>query len=267
MRNRIIGIILVIVIVALLLVAIAVTNRDQKEPEPANKPVAAETEKPEKSSGLFAKETPEPTPEPTPTPEPKPIYTTAPEGYFEDALIIGDSRTEGIRMCADIPGATYFSSVGMGIIGAFYETVDVPGIGTVGIDTLLASKQFGKVYIMLGINDIGGDIPTLSERFGLFIEKIQTAQPEALIIIEANLRVTANYNSTMVTNARIDQFNQLISEYADNEKIFYLDVNPLFDDGMGTGLSPAISPDGLHVPGAQYIEWANWIMDHAVVFQ
>ncbi|MCF0138414.1 MAG: hypothetical protein HUJ66_08640 [Oscillospiraceae bacterium] len=262
MRNRKIGIILVLFIIILAVVGILVTrafnsgNGSGDAPDwdgKGGKGNAAETE------------TVQPTE--TPPPEPTPTFTVAPEGYFEDALIIGDSRTEGIRMCADIPGVTYFCSVGMGVTGAFYEAVSVANYGTVTLDSLLGMKQFGKIYIMLGINDIGGDVDTLAQRFGTLLERIRAAQPDALIIIEANLRVTSSYNSTYVTNERIDRFNELISHYADNVTVFYLDVNPLFDDGTGRGLNPSISPDGLHVPGAQYVEWGNWIMNHAVVFQ
>jgi len=262
MRNKRIGIILVIFIAVLVLIAVLVTKAFDK---PANDG-EPKSDDGSSTSGIFGKKD-EPEPEETEPPEPTPTFTTAPEGYFEDALIIGDSRTEGIRMCSDIPGVTYFCSVGMGVTGAFYESVSVDGIGTVTLDSLLAAKQFGKIYIMLGINDLGGDVDTIAGRFGSLLEKIQTAQPDALIIIEANLRVTAGYNTYGVNNEKIDKYNNLISEYADNEKIFYLDVNPLFDDGTGKALNPSISPDGLHVPGAQYVEWANWLMDHAVVFQ
>ena len=262
MRNRRLGIILVIIILALIALAVIVNRAASSSDKDETGVKVTETEKP-KNGGIFSKNTPEP----TPPPEPTPTFTVAPEGYFDDALIIGDSRTEGIKLCAPIPGATIFSSVGMGVTGAFYETCSVPGVGSVNLDYLLQAKQFGKVYIMLGINEIASPIEDLAARFGSLVEKIKEAQPDAIIIIEANLRVTANYNSTWVTNERIDAFNEAVSKFADNEKVFYLDVNPLFDDGTGAGLSPAISPDGLHVPAAQYAEWAQWIMNNAVVFQ
>ncbi len=261
MRKKRLGIILIVIIAVLVVIALLVTKA-------FNGSDSSEGSEDGGSflGGIFSDDDSS-EPIETEPPVPTPTFTMAPEGYFNDALIIGDSRTEGMRLCADIPGATYFCSVGMGVTGAFYEAVSVDGIGTVTLDSLLAAKQFGKVYIMLGINDIGGDIDTIASRFGSLLEKIQAAQPDALIIIEANLRVTAGYNTFGVNNERIDKYNELISHYADNEKIFYLDVNPLFDDGTGKALNPSLSPDGLHVPGAQYVEWANWIMNHAVVFQ
>lgn len=262
MHNKRLGIILVIFIVALIAIAILVTNAF----DGGNKADEADDDG-SFLSDIFGGDDDSSDSEDVEPAEPTPTFTTAPEGYFDDALIIGDSRTEGMRLCADIPGVTYFCSVGMGVTGAFYEAVAVDGIGTCTLDSLLAAKQFGKVYVMLGINDIGGDIDTIAGRFGDLLEKIKAAQPDAIIIIEANLRVTAGYNTFGVNNERIDKYNELISHYADNEKIFYLDVNPLFDDGTGKALNPNLSPDGLHVPGAQYVEWANWIMEHAVVFQ
>ena len=64
----------------------------------------------------------EPTPEPTPTPL---QFTTAPEGYFNDALFIGDSRMVGIQMMETIAGATFFTTVGLSLTGAMSTQADL----------------------------------------------------------------------------------------------------------------------------------------------
>lgn len=71
---------------------------------------------PPEASGTVAGETatpvpPEPTPTPTPTPVPafdftQPAPETAPveDGWFSDAVFIGDSRTDGLRLYSGIRG-------------------------------------------------------------------------------------------------------------------------------------------------------------------
>ena len=35
------------------------------------------------------------------------------------------------------------------------KTVNVAGIGSVNLDQLLSGKKYGKIYLMLGINELG----------------------------------------------------------------------------------------------------------------
>ena len=93
--------------------------------EPTSSPAPADTPSP----------TPEPTPTPTPAPTPSPtpvpvtgstaaavgasLPITVPESapvddsYFADAVFVGDSRTEGLRMYSGLTGAKFFSEVGL----------------------------------------------------------------------------------------------------------------------------------------------------------
>ena len=91
MRNRRIGIILGIFVIILLTVAILVPSCPSGNDDNS-------IDEPEKthSGGIFHRNDKEP--EPTEPPEPTPTFTTAPEGYFDDALIIGDSRTVDVHI-------------------------------------------------------------------------------------------------------------------------------------------------------------------------
>ena len=78
--------------------------------------------------------------------------------YFDDALFIGDSRTVGISEYGDLNNATFFANTGMSVYNVFEKSVSVPKIGKLKLEQLLESKKFGKVYIMLGINELGYDM-------------------------------------------------------------------------------------------------------------
>ena len=205
----------------------------------------------------------EPTPEPTPTTL---QFETAPEGYFNDALFIGDSRMVGIQMMETIDGATFFTTVGLSLTGAMTASADVDGVGTTTLPALLQSRQFGKIYVMLGINDIGGSIDTLKQVYSNLIDKLRSAQPDAIIYIMSNLHVSATQDSrgTAVNNTNLNNLNDYTKTLADGETVFYLECNDLFDDENGT-LSSDITSDGIHPDGSAYRQWGEWIKQNAIV--
>lgn len=72
-----------------------------------------------------------------------------------DALFIGDSRTVGIMEYAGIQDADFFCNVGMSVFSAQKVRVSVKSVGKVTLKELLSHKKYGKIYIMLGINELG----------------------------------------------------------------------------------------------------------------
>ena len=205
----------------------------------------------------------EPTPEPTPTPL---QFTTAPEGYFNDALFIGDSRMVGIQMMETIDGATFFTTVGLSLTGAMSTSADVSGVGTTTLPALLQSRPFGKVYVMLGINDIGGSVEALKQTYSNLIDKIRDFQPDAIIYIMSNLHVSATQDSrgTAVNNANLNNLNDYTKTLADGKTIFYIDINELFDDENGN-LRADASGDSTHVYAKYDLDWCDWLCTKAIV--
>ena len=140
---------------------------------------------------------PEESAEPTPTPEPTPLqFTTVDASYFDDALFIGDSRTVGIAEYGSLKNATYFADVGLNVYVAQTKAIAVKNVGTVTLPQLLSQKTFGKVYIMLGINELGNDLDDITAKFSSLIDTVRAAQPDAIIFVEANLHVGPSRSST-----------------------------------------------------------------------
>lgn len=190
----------------------------------------------------------------------------APDGYFNDALFIGDSRTVGQACFGPIEGATYFATVGLATYKIDEAISEVPGTEGMSFADALAMKQFTKVYIMLGINELGNDLNTTMTNFKNLIARIQQAQPNAVIIIEANLHVSATRHNSdaLVNNTVINSFNAGLAQLADNDKVYYIDVNPVFDDANGC-LTAEYTSDGTHPYANQYANWADFIRKNAVV--
>lgn len=185
--------------------------------------------------------------------------------YFDDALFIGDSRTVGLYEYGGLGNAEVFADTGMSIYKVFNEEFALKSGEMVTLNEALLAKDFGKIYIMLGINELGYDFEQTVERFSEAIDTILTYQPHAYIFIQANLHITKEKSeeSEYFTNSNIDRYNEAISKLADNERIFYLDVNPLYDDEEGY-LSKEFTADHAHIKGKHYIEWVDFILQNAV---
>ncbi len=69
-----------------------------------------------------------------------------------------------------------------------------------------------------------------------------------------------------VNNTNINTFNELLKGLCDGKTIFYLDVNPVFDDANGN-LGDEYSSDGIHFSAQYYKQWADWIAQNAIVLK
>ena len=75
--------------------------------------------------------------------------------YFDDALFVGDSRTLGMSQYGGLDNATFFADVGLTVFNAFDVSLNAGNYGSVTLSQLLSSGNFTKVYLMLGINELG----------------------------------------------------------------------------------------------------------------
>ena len=139
-------------------------------------------------------------------------------------------------------------------------------VGRVDFETLLKSRQYKKVYVMLGINELGYGRDATAAKYGKLLELIKEYQPESIIFVEANLHVSKERSDTdsVFNNRRIDEYNEKISQFADNESVFYIDVNPVFDDGDGN-LADKYTSDHSHILAKYYENWREWLKTKAVL--
>lgn len=197
-------------------------------------------------------------------------YVTVDEDYFSDALFIGDSRTVGLYDYAGLDNASFFASTGLTV----YKLFDAKLAGEEGsrqkltLEELLTEKQFGKIYLMIGINEMGtGTVDSFMEKYEEAVEHLEELQPDALIYLQAIMKVSKERSDKgdYITNEGIVLRNQEIAELADGKKRFFLDVNPTVCDESG-GLVQEYSFDGVHLKAAYIKLWKQFLMEHAVSF-
>lgn len=206
---------------------------------------------------------PEPVPDQPEEPE-EPSAPVKPEDPFSNALFIGDSRTVGIAEYSGITEADFFAFTGMSVYSALKKESSVGSWkkGTLLADALQA-RQYDRVYLMLGVNELGYNFQKTVERYGELVQQIRDLQPDAYLILEASLHVTKKRSDTDATfnNSNIDRMNQAQAAYADGEHIFFIDVNPVFDDETGA-LNQDYTFDNTHPYGKYYSKWADWLREN-----
>ncbi len=198
------------------------------------------------------------------------VYCSVDDDYFSDAVFIGDSRTVGMYEYGGLENSTtFYASTGLTIFKLFDAKIaQIPDKkDKVTVEEALSSQQFGKIYLMIGINEMGtGNLDKFAETYKEAVEHLRTLQPNAVIYLQAIMKVTTkrSQKGDYITNQGIDERNEKISQLADNVWVYYLDVNPLICDESG-GMEPTYTFDGVHLK-AQYVPiWKDFLKAHAVV--
>lgn len=195
-------------------------------------------------------------------------YSIENDSYFNDAAFLGDSRTLGISDYAGLDAADFYCDSGMTIFkllepdGVTYQkTGDKEDLSQV-----LQQKKYGKIYIMLGMNELGyGNTQMYFEKYREVVGQIREWQPEAVIYIMANLHVSEEKNNaeTEFNNININDKNAASARLANGTDVFYLDANPLFTDEQGF-LNAELTFDGVHLYAQHYDVWRQFLLEHAV---
>ena len=195
-------------------------------------------------------------------------YSIGNDSYFKDAAFLGDSRTLGISDYAGLEDADFYCDSGMMI----FKILEPEGVtyqktgDKVDLSQVLQEKQYGKIYIMLGMNELGyGNTQMYLEQYRKVVNQIKEWQPGAIIYIMANLHVSEEKNNveTEFNNININDKNAASARLANGIDIFYLDANPLFTDENGF-LNAELTFDGVHLYAQHYDVWRQFLLEHAV---
>ncbi len=219
-----------------------------------------------------ARETLPPEPAPEALPEEENWYGPVPESaavedtYFADAVFLGDSRTDGFRLYSGLGEGTYLCATGASVKSVFTKAVDTP-LGNLPLLDALAQVDCGKIYVMLGVNELGWPGTELfRDQARLLIQRLQADHPDALILIQALLPVSARQDAkgSYVNNQRVAEYNAVWRELAEEMGAFYVAVDePLTGED---GCLPAnLNFDGVHLNPDGCAIWLDYLRTHAIL--
>lgn len=204
--------------------------------------------------------------------KPCPESAAVDNSYFADAAFIGDSRTEGLMLYSGIGQVDKYTSIGISIFKLeSKKAVTINGVDYTLVEAL-AQKQYNKVYICLGVNELGYfNDQGFYDSYCKVIDDIRASQPNAVIYIQ-NLvplnedTIAARGGSPYLTNEHLRVYNELTQKVALEKQVVYLDLYSAFVGADGQ-LPADASTDGVHLTGSYYKAWLEYLKTHTVSYE
>lgn len=186
------------------------------------------------------------------------------DSYFDDAVFIGNSRTEGLKKFSGLSNATFITEVGLTVSSIFTDYCDISGGYRSRAFDALAGMSFSKVYIMLGMNELGWVYESVfKDDYGKIIDKIREINPDAVIYIQSIIPVSKWKDSSndVFTNANVERLNAQLRDLADEKEVHYLDVAGALMDSEGY-LPYEATGDGVHLEPPYCVKWTDYLRTH-----
>lgn len=203
-----------------------------------------------------------------------------PDGYFDDAVFVGDSISLKLRNYVYKQRADDPSFLG----GAQFLTVGGLGSGNVQLpitaDSLhpsyngekmmledsVAASGAKKVYIMFGMNDIVPyGIDGAIENLDALIGKILKKSPDARIAVQSVTPILENRQQKNLNNPNILLYNERLEALCDARGYDFLDIGALMRDENDAliyeycGDAPGL---GMHLSDAACVPWIDYLRTH-----
>ena len=197
--------------------------------------------------------------------QPAPESPAVDNTYFEDAAFVGDSRTDGFLLYSGIGTGTNLTSNGLSIFKLAEDRKEYTLLEA------LALQQYGKVYLSLGVNELGYyDDQGFYDNYCKAIDDIRRIQPHAVIyvqnLIPLNEEVIAQTTKrSYLTNEHLRVYNDLIKKAAQEKQVAYLDLYSEFVNENGE-LPAEASKDGVHLRSDWCKQWLTYLQTHTVDF-
>lgn len=186
--------------------------------------------------------------------------------YFNDAVFIGNSRTEGLILNTGLSNAIAYTYKGLMVDTVFTKPVIYKDGEKLSVMEALKTTDFGKVYLMFGINETGWKYEEVFIRqYGKMIDEIKEINPEALIYIQEILPVTEEVSEahSYVKNEKIDEYNTLLCKLAEEKQVYYVDTANAVAGSDGF-LPEDAAVDGIHLKKSYCEKWLEYLKTHTV---
>ena len=202
---------------------------------------------------------PESMAEPTPEPTPEPRAERVTDDWFADAAFFGNSLVDGLHRFGNLTCGDFYAGTSASVlsVGTMKDAHLSDGAAATLLDALL-EKQYQKIYVLLGINELGFTVEGFVDLYAELLDTIAAAEENAALYIMSLTPITEqrSNNGDLFTREKVLRFNQAIREMAEEKGYTYLDLYSAMADENGW-LPSAESTDGVHFTPDKYLEWSE----------
>lgn len=201
--------------------------------------------------------------------QPVPESPAVDNSYFDDAAFVGDSRTDGFMIYSGIGTGKNLTSNGLSIFKLAEKKALTIGGEQYTLLEALALEQYGKVYLSLGVNELGMyDDEGFYQSYCDAIDRIRELQPSAVIYIQGLIplnegKIAETTGRTYLTNEHLRVYNDLMRKAAEEKQVAFLDLYTEFVD-ENEELPADASKDGVHLYKEYCRRWLDYLETHTV---
>jgi len=142
----------------------------------------------------------------------------------------------------------------------------IGGDNTFGVLARIApiiSSTPAKVFILIGINDIGRGLPVdvIANNYENMIVQFQKGTPKTKLYLQSVLPMNDDILKADYLKSKgylIIQLNEKITALAKKYNLTYINLHEVFNDG-NNNLKPELTMDGIHIKPAAYVLWVNYL--------
>ena len=174
---------------------------------------------------------------------------------LDNSCIIGHSHAVGMQMMLEVEGLDYIAEVGMITENmlAHYD-FDLPDGSVGGLRYGLEAKQYDRIFILLGSNDIIGGapyLPVFKSSMETLLDAVSDLQPDAEICLLSIAPLSKGFlrfcsDSYGLTKEVMDDYNHALRSVAVTRDLDYLDITSPLSNEDGYLASEYDRGDGLH---------------------
>lgn len=203
--------------------------------------------------------------------QPVPESEAVDNSYFENAAFIGDSRTDGFLIYSGIGCGENLTSNGLSIFKLAEKKAITIDQNQYTLLEALALKQYEKVYLSLGVNELGYyDDQGFYDAYCQAIDLIRESQPNAVIYIQGLIPLNEDViaetgGADYLKNDHLRIYNDLMKKAAEEKQVAFLDLYTEFADENGQ-LPRDASKDGVHLRKNYCEQWLEYLKTHTVSY-
>ena len=192
-----------------------------------------------------------------------------PSTFYDDAAFIGDSVSVKLSYYAEATGelgdALFLVSGSYGVGHAVDGTMELyfQGKDTSPQDAL-AKAGVKKVFIMLGMNDIGKfGIDITMDYWYKFITNIREKSPDIIICIQSMTPIWVHGQTESLYNTAVDEYNERLKAFAAENGCAYMDIASFMKDADNGLATDYCSDDYVHLTDAGAYAWTSVLKAYA----
>jgi lysophospholipase L1-like esterase len=195
--------------------------------------------------------------------------------FFSETVFLGDSVTMGLRnYCSLYPDALHGAKfLCAGSYAVRHAVGEVGGQYIISItyqgqkmrpEDALAAMGAKRVFIMLGLNDIGISVDLALQNWAILLRNLRNKCPDMEIYIQSGTPILIGGEVGGVNNKNMNRYNTLLEQFCKDNNVNFVNVAEALKDDQGGLKAEYCSDDYCHMTYAGVRVWIDYLKNYVI---